>query len=74
MDEREIRNRELFKDLKVKATVGNILTALQTLTPVEFRLWAAHCETFDNFHPSHFAGVEAKFIKTGKWDWVPEKD
>ncbi|MCK9599418.1 MAG: hypothetical protein M0R06_10280 [Sphaerochaeta sp.] len=65
------KNFALFKDVIIKAPWRQIDTAARTLTPVEFRMWINACEKFGSFDPSHFAGQEAQFIATGKWDWVP---
>jgi len=65
------RNMEIFGDRIIKASYRNIGWAFQNLTAVEMRQWIDYCEMMPGFHPSHYAGMEDQFIRTGQWDWVP---
>ena len=49
------------------ASIHKTLDAMLSLTDVEFRMWLVNCKTFENFDPSHFKGLEAAYIATGKW-------
>jgi len=66
-------NKEIFKDEIVNASVGTIFEAFGILTKVECRMWIENCKTYEDFHPSHFEGLEEEFIKTGKWK-LPKVD
>jgi hypothetical protein len=67
-------DRELFKDVKVNATLGQIHEASIKLTNIEFRTWVSKCEVFGSFDVSHFQGMEADFLSTGKWRFSGERD
>jgi len=66
-------NKETFKEEIINARVDTIFEALGILTKVECRMWIENCKVYENFHPSHFAGLEEAYIKTGKWR-LPEVD
>jgi hypothetical protein len=69
-DDLLLKNFKLFGEEKINASIGNIISAAENLTPIEFRYWINACKTYESFHYSHFQGQEEQFLKTGKWDWV----
>jgi len=66
-------NRKTFGGEIINARLGTIFEALAILTRVECRMWIENCKVYENFHPSHFAGLEEAYINTGKWT-LPDVD
>ena len=60
-------NKKIFSGEIINARLGTVFEGLAILTKVECRMWIENCKTYEDFHPSHFAGLEKEFIKTGKW-------
>lgn len=66
-------NKETFGEEMINARFNTTFEAFEILTKVECRMWIENCKTYENFHPSHFEGLEEAFIKTGKWE-LPKVD
>lgn len=60
-------NLEIFNDVQVQASVGNIVLALDILNDAEFRMWVEQCKSYPNFKPTHFQGAQVSALSSNPW-------